>query len=61
MEVLQTVAEKKNIESKILAPEGFVEKLHPRRGNRRPAPQEAPAEKKPAQEERPRRGRRPMA
>ena len=61
MEVLQTVAEKKNIESKILAPEGFVEKLHPRRGNRRPAPQEAPAEKKPSQEERPRRGRRPMA
>ena len=32
MEDLQTVAEKKNIESKILAPEGFVEKLHPRRG-----------------------------
>lgn len=61
MEVLQTVAEKKNIESKILAPEGFVEKLHPRRGNRRPAPQETPAEKKPSQEERPRRGRRPMA
>ena len=55
------MAEKKNIESKILAPEGFVEKLHPRRGNRRPAPQEAPAEKKPSQEERPRRGRRPMA
>ena len=55
------MAEKKNIESKILAPEGFVEKLHPRRGNRRPAPQETPAEKKPSQEERPRRGRRPMA
>ena len=55
------MTEKKNSENKVLAPEGFVEKLHPRRGGRRPAaPQqpEAPAEKR---KESPRRGRRPMA
>ncbi len=61
MEVRNNVTEKKNSENKVLAPEGFVEKLHPRRGGRRPAaPQqpEAPAEKR---KESPRRGRRPMA
>jgi len=66
LEVRENVTEKKNTESKILAPEGFVEKLHPHRGNRKPQPapaqqESAPAEKAQKQEERPRRVRRPMA
>ncbi len=54
------MTEKKNSENKVLAPEGFVEKLHPRRGSRRSAAPlaEEPAEKR---QEPPRRGRRPMA
>ena len=47
------MTEKKNSESKVLVPEGFTEKLHPKRG-KRPAQQ-------PRQEEPPRRSRRPMA
>lgn len=49
----KNVTEKKNSESKVLVPEGFTEKLHPKRG-KRPAQQ-------PRQEEPPRRSRRPMA
>jgi ribonuclease J len=52
------VTEKKNSENKVLVPEGFTEKLHPRRG-RRPAQQ--PQQEEPQKQEAPRRSRRPMA
>lgn len=53
------MTEKKNSESKVLVPEGFTEKLHPRRG-RRPA-QQQPRQEEPQKQEAPRRSRRPMA
>ena len=53
------MAEKKNPESKVLVPEGFVEKLHSQRG-RRTAKGE-PQGEKPQKQEAPRRTRRPMA
>ncbi len=52
------MTEKKNSENKVLVPEGFTEKLHPRRG-RRPAQQ--PQQEEPQKQEAPRRSRRPMA
>lgn len=55
------MTEKKNSENKVLVPEGFTEKLHPRRGRRPAQPAQVQPQGEAQKQEAPRRSRRPMA